>query len=92
MIAQKAKIPFAKIRSHANNNPFQFNSNDYSELSIKTSIESNPKPKHYGERRVSSKNEDKVPRLKQGLKYRGNISKSKRLNDNNDYSKNYILF
>ena len=89
---KKQRFPLAKIRSHANNNPFQFNSNDYSELSIKTSIESNPKPKHYGERRVSSKNEDKVPRLKQGLKYSGNISKSKRLNDNNDYSKNYILF
>ena len=90
---KKHWFPLAKIRSHANNNPFQFNSNDYSELSIKTSIESNPKPKHYGEGRVpSKKDKDIVPSVKQGLKYIGNISKSKRLNDNNDYSKNYILF
>ena len=90
---KKHWFPLAKIRSHANNNPFQFNINDYSELSIKTSIESNPKPKHYGEGRVpSKKDKDIVPSVKQGLKYIGNISKSKRLNDNNDYSKNYILF
>ena len=90
---KKHWFPLAKIRSHANNNPFQFNSNDYSELSIKTSIESNPKPKHYGEGRVpSKKDKDIVPSVKQGLKYIGNISKSKRLNDNNDHSKNYILF
>ena len=82
---KKHWFPLSKIRSHANNNPFQFNSNDYSELSIKTSIESNPKPKHYGEGRVpSKKDKDIVPSVKQGLKYIGNISKSKRLNDNND--------
>ena len=92
-MSKKHWFPLAKIRSHVNNNPFQFNSNDYSELSIKTSIESNPKPKHYGEGRVpSKKDKDIVPSVKQGLKYSGNISKSKRLNDNNDYSKNYILF
>ena len=77
-MSKKHWFPLAKIRAHANNNLFQFNSNDYSELSIKTSIESNPKPKHYGEGRVpSKKDKDIVPSVKQGLKYIGNIKQDR---------------
>ena len=92
MASKKQRFPLAKIRPNANNNPFQFIRNDYSELSFK--------PRHYhkfeinpfeGEGRVpSKKDEDIVLRVKQGLKYNKNLSKSAHKIDNDDDSKNYL--
>ena len=63
---------------NANNNPFQFQRNDYLELSFKTTIKCKPRPKHYpqleinlfeGQGRVPFKEEeDRVPLVRQGLK------------------------
>ena len=91
---KKQRFPLTKIRPQANNNPFQFHRNDYSELSFKTTIKSKPRPKHYpqleinpfeGQGRVPfKKEEDTVPRVRQGLKNDRSILKNKRSDDDKD--------
>ena len=97
---KKQRFPLTKIRPQANNNPFQFHRNDYSELSFKTTIKSKPRPKHYpqleinpfeGQGRVPfKKEEDTVPRVRQGLKNDRSILKNKRSDDDKDDNEKFL--
>ena len=88
---KKQRYPLTKQRSHANNNPFQFHRNDYSELGSKTTIKSKPRPKHYlqleehpfeKEGKVPFKrDEDRIPPANSGLNNNRSISKNKSSND-----------